>query len=94
MCTLVNMDGCLGLDPARSGLKNLIVAVQSFSRVRLFVIPWTAARQASVLCQLLPELAQTHVHQDSDVIQPYHPLSPPCPPAFNRFQHQGLFLFL
>ena len=31
----------------------------------------------------LPELTQTHVHRVSDAIQPYHPLSPPSPPAFN-----------
>ena len=39
----------------------------------------------------LPELAQTHVHQVSDTIKPSHPLSSPSPPAFNLFQHQGLF---
>ena len=31
----------------------------------------------------LPELAQTHVHQVGDAIQPSHPLSSPFPPAFN-----------
>ena len=41
--------------------------------------------------QQLPELAQTHVHQVSDTIQPSHPLSPPSPFAFNLFQNQGLF---
>ena len=40
--------------------------------------------------QLL-ELAQTHIHQVSDGIQPSHPLSSPSPPAFNLSQHQGLF---
>ena len=39
--------------------------------------------------QLL-ELAQTHVHRVSGVIQPSHPLSSPSP-AFNHSQHQGLF---
>ena len=39
--------------------------------------------------QLL-ELAQTHVRV-SDAIQPSHPLSPPSPPAFDLYQHQGLF---
>ena len=39
----------------------------------------------------LPEPAQTHVHQVSDVIQLSHPLSSPSPPAFNLSQHQGLF---
>ena len=40
--------------------------------------------------QLL-ELAQTHVHRVGDAIQPSHPLSSPCPPAFNLSQHLGLF---
>ena len=35
----------------------------------------------------LPELAQTHVHQVSDAIQPSHPLSSPSP-ALNLSQHQ------
>ena len=38
-----------------------------------------------------PELTQTHVHQVGDAIQPSHPLLSPSPPAFNLFQHQGLF---
>ena len=39
----------------------------------------------------LPEFTQTHVHPVHDAIQPSHPLSSPSPPAFNLFQHQGLF---
>ena len=39
----------------------------------------------------LLELAQSHVHQVTDAIQPSHPLSFPFPPAFNLSQHQGLF---
>ena len=39
----------------------------------------------------LPELAQTHVDQVNDAIQPPHPLSSPSPPTFNLSQHQGLF---
>ena len=39
----------------------------------------------------LPELAQTHVCQVSDIIQPSHPLSSPSPFAFNLSQNQGLF---
>ena len=38
----------------------------------------------------LTELAQTHVHQVGDAIQPSHPLSSPSP-AFNLSQHQGFF---
>ena len=39
----------------------------------------------------LPELAQAHVHQVGDAIQPSHPLAPPSPPAFYLSQQQGLF---
>ena len=39
----------------------------------------------------LEELAQTHVHQVSDTVQPSHPLSSRSPPAFSLAQHQGLF---
>ena len=39
----------------------------------------------------LPKLAQTHVHQIGDVIQPSHPLSSHSLPPFNLSQHQGLF---
>ena len=39
----------------------------------------------------LPELAQTHVHRVSDVIQPSCPLSSPSPPTFNLSQNQGPF---
>ena len=39
----------------------------------------------------LPEFAQSHVHSVSDAIQPSHPLLSTSPPAFNLFQHQGLF---
>ena len=39
----------------------------------------------------LPELTQTHVHRVGDTIQQSNPLSSPSPPAFNLFQHQGLF---
>ena len=39
----------------------------------------------------LLELAQTHVHQVGDAIQPYYPLLSPSLPTFNLSQHQGLF---
>ena len=39
-----------------------------------------------------PELAQTHVHQFGDAIQPSHPLSSLSSPVFNFFQHRGFFL--
>ena len=37
----------------------------------------------------LPKLAQTHVHQVGDAIQPSHPLLSPSPPAFNLFLKSG-----
>ena len=47
-------------------------------------------QHARLACPLL-ELAQTHVHQIHDVIQPSHPLSSPSPLVLNLSQHQGLF---
>ena len=39
----------------------------------------------------LAELTQTGVRWFGDAIQPSHPLLPPCPPALNSSEHQGLF---
>ena len=69
----------------------IVVAVQLLSHVRLFVTPWTAARQSFPVLHYLPEFAQTHVHWVGDAIQPSHPLFPASPPIFNLSQHQGLF---
>ena len=41
----------------------------------------------------LPELAQIHVHQVCDAIQPSHPLTSSSP-AFNLSQHQGHFKWI
>ena len=38
-----------------------------------------------------PEFTQTHVHWVGDAIQPFQPLSSPCPPTFNLSQHKGFF---
>ena len=56
------------------------------------LILWPHALQhASLLCPSpTPELAQTHVHQVSDAIQPSHPLLSPSSPAFSLSQRQGL----
>ena len=56
-------------------------SVQLLSHVRLFVTPWTAARQASL------SITQTHVHWVGDVIQPSYPLSFPSPPTLSLSQH-------
>ena len=37
------------------------------------------------------ELPQTHTHRVSNAVQPSHPLSSSCPPAFDLSQHQGLY---
>ena len=39
-----------------------------------------------------PELAQMHVHQVSDAIQPSHPLSSPSLAVFNLAQHQSFLM--
>ena len=37
----------------------------------------------------LPKFSQTHVHWVGDAMQPSHPLSSPCPSAFNLSHHQS-----
>ena len=49
------------------------VVFQSLSRVRLFVTPWTAARQASLSFTISWSFAQTHAHWVDEAIQPSHP---------------------
>ena len=39
----------------------------------------------------LPMLAQTHVHQVGDAIQPSHPLLSPSPPELQSFPTSGSF---
>ena len=68
-----------------------IISVQSLSRVPPFVTPMGCSTPGFPIHHQLPELAQTHVHQVSDAIQPSHPLLSPSPPALNLSQHQGLF---
>ena len=66
-------------------------SVQSFSRVRLFVTPWIAARQASLSITNSQSLLKLMSIGVGDAIQLSHPVSSPSPPAPNPFQHQGLF---
>ena len=63
-------------------------SVQSLSRVQLCDLMDCSTPGFPVYHQLL-ELAQTHVHQIGDAIQPSHPLSMPSPPALNPSQHQS-----
>ena len=69
----------------------LAIIVQLLSRIRLFVTPWTAARQAPLSFTIswdLLRLMSTESVMPS--IQPSHPLLSPSP-AFNLSQHQSLF---
>ena len=61
------------------------VAVQSLSRVSLFVTPKDCIMPGFPVLHCLPKFAQTHV---GDAIQPSHPLSSPSP-AFNVSQHRS-----
>ena len=63
-------------------------SVQSLSHVRLFVTSMDSSTPGFPIHHQLPELAQTHVCQVSDTIQPSHRLSSPSPPAFSLSQHQ------
>ena len=65
-------------------------SVQSLSRVRLFVTPWIAARQASLFITI-SQSSLRHVHRVRDAIQPSHPWLSPSSPALNPSQHQSLF---
>ena len=52
--------------------------------------PMDCSTQAFPVHHQPPEIAQTHVHQVSDAIQPFHPLSSPSTPTFNFLPPQGL----
>ena len=68
----------------------LVQLVQSLSRVRLFVSPWTAAHQASLSIinswSLLKLMSIESVMPSNHLI-----LSYPSLPAFNLSQHQCVF---
>ena len=51
-------------------------------------------QHARLLCHQFQELAQTHVHQASDSIQPSHPLLSPSPHTLHLSQHQSLFYWV
>ena len=59
------------------------------SRLTLYD-PVDCSTPGFLVCHQLLELAQTHIHQVGDAIQPSHPLSSPSP-TFNLSQHRGLF---
>ena len=65
-----------------------ISSVQLLSHVWLFVMPWTAACQASLSITNSWSLLKL---MSIELVIPSHPLSSPPPPAFSLAQHQGLF---
>ena len=75
----------------------LLLLPSIFSRMKVFsnesalCDPMDCSTSGFPVLHCLPEFAQTHIHRLSDAIWPSHPLSPSSPPAFNLFQHQGLF---
>ena len=73
---------------------NFVVIVYLLSSVQLYLTlcdPMDCSTPDFPVHHQLPELAQIHVHQVGDAIQPSYPLSSPSPPAFSLSQHQGLF---
>ena len=81
-----------GVTKSRTGLSNFTFSsVQLLSHVQLFETPMDCSMPGLPVRHQLQELAQIHVHQVDDAIQPSHPLSSPSSPAFNLSQHQGLF---
>ena len=84
--------GALGLHAEEDLSDCFHQSVQLLSRVRLFVTPWTAARQASLSITNSRSLLKLMPIESVIPIQPSHPLSSPSPPAFDLSQHQGLFV--
>ena len=71
---------------------SVLVSVQSLSRARLFVTPWTAARQASLSvtnCQSLPKLMSTESVMPSNHLILCRPLLlPSIFPSIRVFSYQ------
>ena len=78
-----------GMDVEQQEHSFITSSVQSLSCVPLWDSIDCSTPGLPVYHQL-PELAQAHVHQVSDAIQPSHPLLSHSPPAFNLSQCQGL----
>ena len=75
--------------------KLIRVVVQSFSRIQLFVTPWTATHQASLFFTISLSLLKL---MSIDLLMPSNHLLllllSPSSPALSLFQHQGLFQFV
>ena len=89
-----HLTGRFHLDTPHSGVRlDAELVVQSLSRVQLFVIPWTAAHQASLSFAISQSLLKL---MSIKLVMPSNHLTLCCshlpsPPAFNLSQHQGIF---
>ena len=88
--SLLSDDMILYTENFQDATRKLPSSAQSLSCVGLWD-PMDCSTPGFPVHHQLPELAQTHIHQVSDAIQPSHPLSSSSPSAFNFSQHQGLF---
>ena len=71
-------------------MQNIVVVIWLLSNIRLFVTPGTACSTPGFpVHHCLLKLAQTHVHQVGDAVQPSHLLLSPSSPALSLSQHQG-----
>ena len=68
-------------------------SVQSLNHVRLFVTPWSVARQASLSITNSWSWLQL-IFLESVMPSNHLILSSPFPPTFSLSQHQGLFLWV
>ena len=67
-----------------------VYIVQSLNHVQL-CDPMNYSMPGFPVLHYLLEFAQAHVHWVKDAIQPFHPLSPPSPPALSLAEPQNLF---
>jgi len=65
------------------------VIVLSLSCVRLFVTPWTTAHHTSLSLTTSQSLLKLMLTESVMSSQPFHPLSPPSPPALNLSHHHN-----
>ena len=73
-----------------NSLSRILTVVQPLSRVWFFATPWTAAHQASLSFAVSRSLLKL-MSIESVMPSNHFILSPLFLPAFNLFQHQGLF---
>ena len=78
--------GSLWISRSAMSPDEIAVVVESFKLCLLLCDPTHCSMPGFPVLHCIPEFAQTHVHWDSDGIQPSHPLSPPSLSAVNLSQ--------